>query len=144
MRMARAAVSVSSVAIGGADRAVQRCWNRAQSVATASNCGLLLSSQGMNSGRAGSPSRSSARLASNWRACRTAASWSPVLTDSDSRKVCMRMRPASLRAAAPPSSCQETHTVNPMRSNASAMNGEATKASLVPRPHVVRVIMEPV
>ena len=45
----------------------------------------------------------------------------------------MRMRPASLTAAAPPSSCQDTHSVTAMVNNASSRKGVATSASLMPR-----------
>jgi len=49
------------------------------------------------------------------------------------RQVCMRMRPASLTAAAPPSSCQVTHSVSPIDASASASSAEPTMPSLVRR-----------
>jgi hypothetical protein len=45
----------------------------------------------------------------------------------------MRMRPASLTAAAPPSSCHDTHSVAAVDNSANSKNGAPTRASLVPR-----------
>ena len=49
----------------------------------------------------------------------------------------MRMRPASLTAAAPPSSCHDTHSVTQVASKAMSRNGAPTNARVVPR--VLRV-----
>ena len=67
------------------------------------------------------------------RLARGSAKSSPVPTDSDIRYACIRMRPASLTAAAPPSSCQDTHSVRAIDSSASSRNGRPTSASLPPR-----------
>ena len=45
----------------------------------------------------------------------------------------MRMRPASLTAAAPPSSCHDTHSVALMASKVRIRKGVATRASFIPR-----------
>src|SRR6185369_8302494 len=75
---------------------------------------------GTNRGREGSPERSSARLSSKLRASASAASESDAPETSRAmRYVCMRMRPASLTAAAPPSRFHETHKVRPIDASAS-------------------------
>ena len=51
----------------------------------------------------------------------------------------MRMRPASLTEAAPPSSCKDIHTSAPMEQSAMSRNGVATKKSLAPRVQFLRV-----
>ena len=45
--------------------------------------------------------------------------------------ICIRIRPASLTAAAPPSSCQVTHRVSPMESNATNRSTAPMVTSLV-------------
>ena len=45
----------------------------------------------------------------------------------------MRMRPASFTAAAPPSSCQVTHSVRPMEVSASNSSPAPMRMSLVER-----------
>ena len=45
----------------------------------------------------------------------------------------MRIRPASLMAAALPSSCHETHRVVAISASATSKKGVATSASLAPR-----------
>ncbi len=75
-------------------------------------------SLGTSRGRETSPVRSRLSVCSN------CASWSCSLCPSwlgrawARRQVCMRMRPASLTAAAPPSNCQVTHSVRPMEASA--------------------------
>ena len=44
----------------------------------------------------------------------------------------MRSRPASLTAAAPPSSCQDTHRVNPVSTNPTSTKGRQVSASFAP------------
>ncbi len=73
------------------------------------------------------------RLRSNSATCCGSAASSPVPTDSDIRYACMRMRPASFTAAAPPSSCHDTHSVSAIDSSASSRNGVPTSASFAPR-----------
>jgi hypothetical protein len=51
------------------------------------------------------------------------------------RQVCMRIRPASLTAAAPPSSCQVTHSVNPIEANAISNKAPPMAPSLAERLH---------
>ena len=53
----------------------------------------------------------------------------------------MRMRPASLTAAAPPSSCHDTHSVAVMASSVRIRKGVATKASFMPRFHCRVLLM---
>jgi hypothetical protein len=47
----------------------------------------------------------------------------------------MRMRPASLTAAAPPSNCQETQSVSAVDISASTKKGVPTMANLAPKLH---------
>jgi hypothetical protein len=60
---------------------------------------------------------------------------SPLLTANAMRYDCMRMRPASFTAAAPPSSCQETQSVSAVEISASSKKGVPTMANLAPKLH---------
>jgi cytochrome c oxidase accessory protein FixG len=53
----------------------------------------------------------------------------------------MRMRPASLTAAAPPSSCQVTHSVSPMEASATTSRPAPMRTSLVDREAVLAVLL---
>ncbi len=105
-----------------------------QSDSTLANSRSTSSSQGTNSGRLGSPARSRPRL---WSNCATSAATSgagsPACTALARRQVCMRMRPASLTAAAPPSSCQVTHKVKPIEVSATMSRPAPMRTSLVDR-----------
>src|SRR3990167_3678165 len=91
-------------------------------------------SQGTNSGREGSPVRSNSRL---WSNCPTKANTSvrgkSACKALASRQACMRMRPASLTEAAPPSSCQVTHNVRPIDMSATTSRLAPMRISLVDR-----------
>ena len=52
----------------------------------------------------------------------------------------MRMRPASLTAAAPPSSCQVTQSVRPMEASASTSSAAPMRMSLVDRDAVGAIV----
>lgn len=91
------------------------------------------SSRGTKSGREGSPRRSSSTLSSNCAMCRSSRSRSPAARVCAMRQVCMRMRPASLTAAAPPSSCQVTERVSPIEASASTSSTPPMAPSLAVR-----------
>ena len=96
-------------------------------------------SQGTDRGREGSPVRSNSRLASNCRACICTSSGDSVCCTSTMRSMFMRRRPASLTAAAPPSSCQATHSVNPMEAMATSRNPMPMASSLKVSGDLVRM-----
>ena len=105
----------------------------AQRARMPSNRVRVSSLQGTNSGRDGSPVRSNSRLASNWRARSCTASGGSVCSTSTMRSMFMRKRPASLTAAAPPSSFQVTHKVSPMEARATSKHPAPMARSLVER-----------
>ena len=125
-----AAITDSVALIGaGASHCPRRC---AQIRSTSANLTSTSSSQGTNSGREGSPVRSSLRLSSNWLTSDPSEAGDRlVCTALASRQVCMRMRPASFTAAAPPSSCQVTHSVRLMDASATTSRLAPMRISLV-------------
>jgi hypothetical protein len=89
----------------------------------------------MKSGRAGSPDAQQGQAVVellhqtlNLRLCLQLA-----CTALARRQVCIRMRPASLTAAAPPSSCQVTHSVSPIQTRDSTRMTLPTLTSLAVR-----------
>ena len=55
--------------------------------------------------------------------------------DMNGDKACMRMRPASLTDAAPPSICHDIHSRAPIEHIATKRKGAAARPSLAPRDH---------
>jgi len=104
------------------------------SASTVANLVATVSSQGTKSGRPASPRRSNSKLWSN--CCTSAATSVGARSDCATlviRQVCMRIRPASFTAAAPPSSCQVTHSVRPMEASATSSKPAPIRTSLVDR-----------
>ena len=111
-----------------------------QSNSTWANCCVTDVCQGTNKGRAGSPVFNNARLLSN-SSTRLCTSWGgrSACTALTRRQVCMRMRPASLTAAAPPSSCQVTHKVRPIDARATTNKLDPMRMNLLESEDLFRI-----
>ena len=107
------------------------CCSKSHCERMCSYCVRVSSFQGTNRGRAGSPVRSSSSPSSK-RCFSRANSWGDSFCCARiMRSMFMRRRPASLTAAAPPSSCQVTHSVKPMEARATSRNTVPMASSLV-------------
>ena len=141
MRLENATVSppslFNSVGVGPSQRAL-KC---AHSFSTLEKLLCTRSSQGTNNGRSGSPSRNSCKLLLNSSVSLDNSRVSPVPTASDKRYDCIRIRPASFTAAAPPSSCQETQRVAIVNSTTSSKYGKPIRDSLALRLQYLRIVI---
>ena len=92
-------------------------------------------SRGTKSGRVASPVRSTFTL---WSNCAIKPATCGLFARANvwaRRQVCIRILPASLTAAAPPSSCQVTHKVSPIDASASSNRVQPIAPSLEDRLH---------
>ncbi len=135
MRATKASACCAESSAPGPGETVHLALSSNQSRWTAAKACCDSPSCGTSSGRAGSPVCSTLTLWSNcaaspaiWCASARASVWAM-------RQVCMRMRPASLTAAAPPSNCQVTQSVSPIEANAISNKAPPMAPSLAERLH---------
>src|SRR5690606_9269837 len=119
----------SSAAAAGADQVGRRRCQAVSIAAKRSRPGWL---HGTDSGRCGAPrSMSRSVRSTSSTSCCTCAGSRPPCQVLTRRQACMRSRPASFTAAAPPSSWRVTHIVRPMDNSASSNIDSAMSTNLV-------------
>lgn len=130
----RSLLAVPSAIVAAPAPALKRLRNGSQSASTVAKRWRTLVSQGTSMGRCGLPSRCSCRLPSKLVSSRCSRGWTqPAPPAPGGRPACAR--PASLMAAAPPSSCSDIHSSSAMAHSASSKKGAATNERLVPGGH---------
>ena len=135
-----AACTASRGVVGVSPSQALRC--SCHSCVTAANASWTTASRGTNRGRVGLPVRSSDRLWSNCATrARSCAGCGSACTALDRRQVCMRMRPASFTAAAPPSSWRVTHRVRPIEVRATTSRPTPMRISFCDSEALARMVV---